>query len=94
MFNPEGKKFLQSLQESTNTYIWWNWSSSFLRIFGNDESSNTAYRKIDEFIQDKLFNRKYMINVPIRQGIEFTLISFLKISTYFSISTRMFKKKQ
>jgi len=68
MFNANGKKFLQSLQESTNTYIWWNWSSTFLRIFGNDNSSNEAYRKIDEFIQDRLENRKDTIKITIPQG--------------------------
>lgn len=31
------------------------------RIFGNDNSSNEAYRKIDEFIQDRLQNWKYII---------------------------------
>lgn len=69
MFSPEGKKFLRSLEESTKTYIWWNWSSNFLRIFGSDDASNEAYRKIDEFIQDKLKNKKYSIDIPIPQGL-------------------------
>lgn len=68
MFSPDGKKSLQTIQESTNTYIWWNWSSTFLRIYGNDDASNLAYRKIDEFIQDRLENRKDTIKIIIPQG--------------------------
>jgi hypothetical protein len=68
MFSPDGKKCLQTVQESTKTYIWWNWSSTFLRIFGNDNSSNEAYRKIDQFIQDRLQNRQYTSNISIPQG--------------------------
>jgi hypothetical protein len=69
MFSPDGKKFLQTIQESTKTYIWWNWSSTFLRIYGNDTSSNEAYRKIDQFIQDRLQNRQYVSNLSIPQGL-------------------------
>lgn len=68
LFSSDGKKFLSSVQESTKTYIWWNWSSTFLRIFGTDNASNTAYRQIDEFIQKRLRNRKETVNVPIPQG--------------------------
>jgi hypothetical protein len=83
MFNANGKKFLQSLQESTNTYIWWNWSSTFLRIFGNDNSSNEAYRKIDEFIQDQLQNRKHMINISIPQGLlKYFIFKFINIEIF------------
>jgi len=69
MFNVNGKKFLQSLQESTNTYIWWNWSSTFLKIFGNDNSSNEAYKQIYEYIHDQLQNRKYIAHISIPQGL-------------------------
>jgi ATP-dependent RNA helicase DHX8/PRP22 len=68
MFSQEGKKFLQTLQESTETYIWWNWSSTFLRIFGHDNASNQVYREIDQFIQDRLQKRQYVNNLPIPQG--------------------------
>ena len=68
MFNANGKKFLSTIQKSTNTYIWWNWSSTFLRIFGSDNACNAAYRGIDEYIQEQLQNQKHTINVPIPQG--------------------------
>jgi len=69
MFNANGKKFLQSLQERTKTYIWWNWSSTFLRIFGEDDASNQAFKEVYTFIQDTIANSKHPISIPIPQGI-------------------------
>lgn len=68
IFDVKGKKILKSLQERTKTYIWWNWSSTFLRIFGEDDASNAVYREIDTFIQDAIINRKHAITVNISPG--------------------------
>lgn len=68
IFDAKGKNFLTSLQERTKTYIWWNWSSTFLRIFGEDDASNEVYKEIDTFIQNATVNRRHPITVNIPQG--------------------------
>ncbi|CAF1394380.1 unnamed protein product [Rotaria sordida] len=67
IFDAKGKNFLKNLQERTKTYIWWSWTSTFLRIFGEDDACNQAYKEIDTFIQDVLASRKHPVTIPIPQ---------------------------
>ncbi len=68
LFDATGKKFLDDLQGRTGTYIWWNWKSTFLRIFGEDCACQDAYRQIDTFIQEALAHREHSVSIPIPKG--------------------------
>jgi hypothetical protein len=68
IFCPAGKTFLEQLQYRSGTYIWWSWSSTFLRIFGEDRACNKVYREIDEYIQHVLDRLGYSVDIPIPEG--------------------------
>ncbi|CAF4504213.1 unnamed protein product [Rotaria socialis] len=68
IFSAAGKKFLINLQDRTNTYIWWNWSSAQLTIFGEENDRNNVYREIDIYIQKALPKRVYSISIRIPEG--------------------------
>ncbi|CAF4011532.1 unnamed protein product [Rotaria sp. Silwood2] len=68
LFDTTGQCFLQDLQSRTGTYIWWNWKSTLLRIFGEDSACQDAYRQIDAFIQTTLSQREHSISIPIPKG--------------------------
>ncbi|CAF1370563.1 unnamed protein product [Rotaria sordida] len=68
LFDAAGLYFLQDLQKRTGTYIWWNWKSTLLRIFGEDSAGQDAHRQIDTFIQTTLSQREHSISIPIPKG--------------------------
>ncbi|CAF3991955.1 unnamed protein product [Rotaria magnacalcarata] len=68
IFDVTGKKFLQKVQERTGTYIWWDWRSTFLRVFGDDQASNKAYQEINDYIHETLDQNKYSVSIHIREG--------------------------
>ncbi len=68
LFDTAGQKFLHDLQNRTGTYIWWNWKSTFLRIFGEDQACQDAYKQIDTFIQETFSQREHSVSIPIPQG--------------------------
>ncbi|CAF3878672.1 unnamed protein product [Adineta steineri] len=65
LFDTTGQKFLRDLQNRTRTYIWWNWKSTFLRIFGEDQACQDAHKQINTFIQETILQREYSITIPI-----------------------------
>ncbi|CAF3563464.1 unnamed protein product [Rotaria sordida] len=65
LFDAAGLYFLQDLQKRTGTYIWWNWKSTLLRIFGEDSACQDAHRQIDTFIQTTLSQSEHSISIPI-----------------------------
>ncbi|CAF3634772.1 unnamed protein product [Rotaria socialis] len=68
IFDVTGKTFLQKVQDRTGTYIWWDWRSTFLRIFGNDQASNKAYQEINDYIHETLDQNKYSVPIRIPEG--------------------------
>ncbi|CAF0892008.1 unnamed protein product [Rotaria sp. Silwood1] len=68
LFDAAGQNFLQDLQKHTGTYIWWNWKSTLLRIFGEDTVCQDVYRQIDTFIQTTLSQREYSVSISIPKG--------------------------
>ncbi len=59
---------MQQIQSKTGTYIWWNHSKSFLRIYGSDKASIDAKNRIDKYIRDTLRNEKHTITLDIPSG--------------------------
>ncbi|CAF2857190.1 unnamed protein product, partial [Rotaria sp. Silwood2] len=65
IFDRAGTKVLQQIQNETGTYIWWNYSSSFVRIYGSDQASAIARKRIDEHIRDMLNNKNCTLALDI-----------------------------
>ncbi|CAF3768452.1 unnamed protein product [Rotaria sp. Silwood1] len=68
IFDRAGTKILQEIQNETGTYIWWNYSNSFVRIYGSDQASELAKNRIDEYIRDIINNKKCTIMLDIPFG--------------------------
>ncbi|CAF1320817.1 unnamed protein product, partial [Adineta ricciae] len=68
LFDTAGQRFLSDLQYRTSTYIWWNWKSTFLRIFGEDEACQEAYKQISTYVQETITQRGHSISIPIPQN--------------------------
>ncbi|CAF3303029.1 unnamed protein product [Rotaria sp. Silwood2] len=65
IFDRAGTKVLGRIQNETGTYIWWNYSNSFIRIYGNDQASNIAKKCIDDYIRDIIENKNSTIILEI-----------------------------
>ncbi|CAF1472638.1 unnamed protein product, partial [Rotaria sordida] len=68
LFDATGQKFLHDVQTGTGTYIWWNWKSTFLSIFGEDHACQDAYRQLDTFIEETFSQREHSVSVSIPEG--------------------------
>ncbi|UJR32555.1 hypothetical protein I4U23_020016 [Adineta vaga] len=65
LFDTAGQKFLDDLQTRTGTYIWWNWKSTFLRIFGEEQACQNAHKQISTYVQEIVAQREHSISIPI-----------------------------
>ncbi|CAF2178173.1 unnamed protein product [Rotaria magnacalcarata] len=68
IFDRVGTKLLQQILNETGTYIWWNYSSSFVRIYRSDQASEEARKRIDEYIRDTLNSKNSTIILDIPPG--------------------------
>ncbi|CAF2256364.1 unnamed protein product [Rotaria magnacalcarata] len=68
IFDRVGTKLLQQILNETGTYIWWNYSSSFVRIYRSDQASEETRKRIDEYIRDTLNSRNSTIILDIPPG--------------------------
>jgi hypothetical protein len=68
LFDRAGSAVLQRIQNETGSYIWWNYSNSFIRIYGDDQAAAIAKKCIDEYIQNTLTNKKHTITLDIPAG--------------------------
>ncbi|CAM4970396.1 unnamed protein product [Rotaria socialis] len=88
IFDRVGTKLLQQIQNETGTYIWWNYSSSFVRIYGSDQASEEARKRIDEYIRDTLSSKNSTIILDIPSGY---IRQVLKMSvTYWDVFAKEF----
>ncbi len=68
LFDRLGKTVLQEIQNKTGSYIWWNYSNSFIRIYGSKQASADARNCMDKYIRDTLKNKKHTITLDIPLG--------------------------
>ncbi|CAF0941443.1 unnamed protein product, partial [Didymodactylos carnosus] len=65
IFSTSGKEFLTQTQHETQTYIWWDWESAVVRIYGDEESMVRAYSKIDAYVNNELSSNKRSVFIPM-----------------------------
>lgn len=56
---------MQSIQNETGCYIWWNQSNAFVRIYGADAALYHAKKRLDEYIRTTLKNQQHTITLEI-----------------------------
>ncbi|CAF2760986.1 unnamed protein product [Rotaria sp. Silwood2] len=71
---------LQKIQDETGTYIWFSYSNSFVRIYGDNQAPDIAAKSLDEYIENVLNNRNFTITLDIPKGY---LRQVLKLGTTY-----------